>query len=66
MIEKRLLTREETQEILHIGRTKFYALCKTADFPTVRIGTKILVDYNALVGTWIPNKSATSIRGVRK
>ena len=36
-------TVKDIQEILHIGKTKAYELCKTELFPTIKIGNKTLI-----------------------
>ena len=66
MIEKRLIDVQETAKILHCGINKAYGLCRQADFPSVRIGRKILVDLDALYNTWLPNRLKTEVKGVRK
>lgn len=65
MLKPHLIDRLETQKLLHIGRSRYYALCKQADFPTVKIGNKILVDYDALINIWLPSKASTTVRGIK-
>ncbi len=48
----KLLTREEVQQILHIGKCTYYKLCKQPSFPLVRIGRKFYVDADGL-DKWI-------------
>lgn len=42
-MERFALTAAELQEALGLGRSTVYALMQRSDFPTVRIGRKILV-----------------------
>ena len=51
----------ELAEYLHIGINGAYALCKQPDFPSLRIGKRILIDFDELQNTWIPNKKRTSL-----
>ena len=51
MISK-LLTAREMMEALRIGKTAAYELLNREDFPTVRIGRKLLVPEAALA-EWI-------------
>lgn len=44
----KLLTREETCEILHIGVCTYYKLCHQSSFPLVRVGRKFFVDADGL------------------
>lgn len=41
--ECEFLTVQDLQEILHIGKTKAYELCKLKVFPTIKIGSKTLI-----------------------
>ena len=64
MIENRYMSVRETAQYLGIGMNKAYALCKQPDFPTIKIGTKILVDKQLLDDVWITNKRATTLKGI--
>lgn len=61
MIENRYMSVRETAQFLGIGRSKCYQLCKQSDFPTLKIGQKILVDKKSLEEIWIPNKKEVSL-----
>ena len=37
------LTVKDLQEILHIGKSKAYELCKLKGFPVIKIGSKKLI-----------------------
>ena len=47
-MEKLTVNVREMAEMLGIGKPKAYELCNRADFPTVRIGTKIIIPVDAL------------------
>lgn len=40
---EKYLTVNEVKEILRLGKTKTYELVNQPDFPTIRIGKKILI-----------------------
>lgn len=40
---EKFLTVNEVKEILRLGKTKTYELVNQPDFPTIRIGKKILI-----------------------
>lgn len=54
----------ETAQYMGIGISKAYKLCQQPDFPTIRVGTKILVDKQLLDNVWMENKKATTLRGL--
>lgn len=54
--DKLTLTVKEMSKILGIGANKAYQLTKTEDFPTIRLGTKILIPVKGL-NEWIENQS---------
>ncbi|MBQ6440823.1 MAG: helix-turn-helix domain-containing protein [Mogibacterium sp.] len=62
MLENRYMSVKETARYLGIGISKAYQLCKTADFPTLKIGQQILVDKQSLDNTWIPNRQKVSLK----
>ena len=41
--EERLLTVDEMMDLLRVGRTTAYELCRRVDFPTIRIGRMIRI-----------------------
>ena len=43
MKEIEFLTVKDLQEILHIGKSKAYELCKLKGFPVIKIGSKTLI-----------------------
>lgn len=47
-----LLTVKQTQEKLQLSHNTMYKLLHTADFPTIRIGRKILIPEDSL-NQWI-------------
>lgn len=54
----RFLTVPEAADILRIGRTATYELCRQSEhngFPCIREGNKIRIPYNALMN-WIDQK----------
>ncbi len=64
MIENRYMSVRETAQYMSIGMNKAYRLCKQPDFPTIRVGTKILVDRQLLDDVWMKNKKATTLKGL--
>ncbi len=53
------LTVKDLQEILHIGKTKAYSLCKLKVFPVIKIGSKTLI-YKKEFYQWLEeNKNLT-------
>ena len=44
----KMLTAKETQTYLGVGRSTVYALLKRADFPSARLGRRIVVPESAL------------------
>lgn len=55
--DKLTLTVEELAAVLNISRPSAYSLVKQKDFPSFRIGKKILIDKSALPG-WISNQAS--------
>ncbi len=51
-----LLTVEEMAEILRIGRSSAYELCRQNEIPVIRIGRSIRIPKKALLD-WIEQKS---------
>jgi len=51
-----LLTVEEMAEILRIGRSSAYELCRQNEFPVIRIGRSIRIPKKALLD-WIHQTS---------
>ncbi len=45
---KLCITVEEMGELLGIGRTKAYDVARRADFPTIRLGNRMLIPIKAL------------------
>ena len=64
MIDNRYMGVRETAQYMGIGISKAYKLCQQPDFPTIRVGTKILVDKQLLDNVWMENKKATTLRGL--
>ena len=64
MIDNRYMSVKETAQYLEIGLNKCYKLCHQPDFPTFRIGTKILVDKQLLDSVWMENKKAIALKGI--
>lgn len=62
---QRLISVPELARYLSIGRCKAYDLCKLPDFPSIKIGQKILVDTEKLE-LWLQNKSQTALKGVKQ
>lgn len=59
----RFLTVPEAAEILRIGRSSAYELCRQSEhngFPAVREGQKIRIPYNALIN-WINQQTNQAI-----
>ncbi|GEN87206.1 helix-turn-helix domain-containing protein [Oceanobacillus sojae] len=57
--QPKFLTVEETAEILRIGRTATYELCRQSEhngLPVVKDGYKIRIPYNGLM-TWIDQQA---------
>lgn len=57
--EERLLTVDEMMDLLRVGRTTAYELCRRVDFPTIRIGRMIRIPESALL-RWIEKQIATT------
>ncbi len=47
-----LITVEETMRLMHLGRTKIYALIRQEGLPVHRFGRRVLVDPDELKG-WL-------------
>lgn len=50
--QKTLLRKDEVMQTLGIGRSKFYELTRSPDFPSLKIGRYVYVDRNRL-NEWI-------------
>lgn len=56
-MEKKLcITVEEMGELMGIGRSKAYELARQADFPTIRLGRKMLVSIKGLEA-WVEQRA---------
>ena len=64
MLENRYMSVKETAQYMGIGMNKCYQLCQQPDFPTIRVGTKILVDKYLLDSVWMENKRTTTLKGI--
>lgn len=59
----RFLTVPEAAEMLRIGRSSTYELCRQSEyngFPAIKEGKKIRIPYNALIN-WIDNRIKSGI-----
>ena len=65
MIKKQLIDVKETKAILGCGINKVYELARQPDFPSIRVGRKILVDLDSLLNVWIPNRMETSSKRIK-
>ena len=50
--QRTLLRRNEVMQVLGIGRSKYYELTQSPDFPSLKIGRYVYVDKNRL-NDWI-------------
>ncbi|MDI9422118.1 MAG: helix-turn-helix domain-containing protein [Bacillota bacterium] len=57
--EERLLTVDEMMDLLRVGRTTAYELCRRVDFPTIRIGRMIRIPESALL-RWLEQQITTT------
>ena len=48
MLEAKYMDIAELQQYMKIGRNKAYTLVKKPDFPSIRVGSKILIDKKKL------------------
>lgn len=64
MIENRYMSVREMAQYMSIGMNKAYGLCRLPDFPTIRVGNKILIDKTALDEIWIKNKKEITLKGI--
>lgn len=55
-----LLTVDEMAELLRIGRSSAYELCRQKEFPVVRIGRNIRIPKRALL-EWVENQAERSM-----
>lgn len=46
--EKILISPNEARQLLGIGRTEIYKLCKTKGFPSFKLGSKIYINKEKL------------------
>ena len=61
MQQKLTMTVEEAGKVLGISRPSAYALTKREDFPTVRVGRRILVPCEGLK-LWVEREARASAR----
>ena len=61
-MEKLILSVEDLQQVLGIGRHTAYDLVNRADFPTIRLGRKILVPRDALM-RWLDRQTQDALEG---
>ena len=62
---RRLISVPEFARYFNIGRCKAYSLVKQPDFPSIKIGQKILIDTD-LLEKWLQNKAETTLKGVKQ
>lgn len=58
---KMTLTAKEAAAAVGVSMPIFYALCQRPDFPSFRIGKKVLINRNALQ-EWIDRQSGTDAK----
>lgn len=63
MAQRELLTVEEVQAVLGIGRWKAYRMIERGELPTLRVGRLVRVPRAALMG-WIAANTRPAERGV--
>ena len=61
-MEKLILSVEDLQQVLGIGRHTAYDLVNRTDFPTIRLGRKILVPRDALM-RWLDRQTQDALEG---
>lgn len=61
MKEIEFLTVRDLQEILHIGKSKTYDLCKLKGFPVIKIGSKTLI-YKKEFYQWLEEHKGLTVR----
>ena len=54
------LTATEAAAVLRISRSKVYALTHTASFPTIRIGTRVVIPRDKLI-EWMNTQAEESL-----
>ncbi len=59
-MEKLTIKATELPDVLGIGRNTAYALIKRADFPSVRIGRRIVIPVDALK-SWLERQSDENV-----
>lgn len=62
-MEKLALTVRDVQEALGIGRTPAYNLVNRADFPSIRIGHKIVIPRDAFM-RWLEAQTADKLDAI--
>lgn len=62
-MERLTLTPEDVQHLMGIGRSGAYALFNREDFPTIRIGRRLLVSRDAFL-RWLEAKTADKIDAI--
>lgn len=55
-MEKLTLTVSDIQQALCIGKNQAYSLCNRADFPSIRIGRKLIVPRDAFI-RWLDKQT---------
>lgn len=56
-----VMTADEVRQALGIGRRQVYDLLNRSDFPSIRLGRKILVPRDAFL-RWLDNQSGSEAR----
>lgn len=59
-MERLTLTPEDVQQLMGIGRAGAYALFSRDDFPTIRIGRRLLVSRDAFM-RWLEAQTADKL-----
>jgi excisionase family DNA binding protein len=54
--ENDLLTIDEMMNFLGVGKNKAYEICRSKEFPTIKIGKSIRINKRSLID-WLENKS---------
>lgn len=57
-----ILNMKEVADVLGISESSAYDLCRTHDFPSFRVGNRILVKRDALV-EWVDRQSTNTNNG---
>ena len=59
-MDKKFLTVNDLRELLGIGRNQVYTLVSRADFPSVRIGQRILIPAD-LLDQWVNEQARKAV-----